>query len=133
MWSRNFHLCSTQKLNIVFTHAYHWTVSWVRWILFVFWHNISFRSISILSFQSHLGITSGHFLPSLLTNITYAFVILKTHNKMSEYTNILLHNVWWQTKLALLYYTTAIVVTNTIRNTGQCLVPYITTVKLFLL
>jgi hypothetical protein len=48
---------------------------------------------------------------------------------MFEYTNILLCNVWLQAKLALLYYTSAIVA-NTIRDTGQCLVPFITMVNL---
>jgi hypothetical protein len=118
------------NLNAVFTHAYHWTISLVRWILFIFWHTIPLRSTAI-SFQSHLDVTNDHFLSSLLANTAYAFVISKTSNKLFDYTNILLCNVQLQIKLALLYYKTTIAVTNTIRNTDQCLLPFITMVKLW--
>jgi hypothetical protein len=64
----------TRRIIIMFTRAFHWSLSWARSIQSIPSHPISLRSILILSTHLHLGLPSGLFPSGLPTNILYAFV-----------------------------------------------------------
>jgi hypothetical protein len=59
----------TQRFNIVFTRALHWSLSWAISIQSTPSHPISVRSILILSTHLRLGLPSGLFPSGFPTNI----------------------------------------------------------------
>jgi hypothetical protein len=63
------HITECNKFTAVFTRAYHWFLSWARWIQSIPPHPISLRSISIPS--SHLCFHQS--LINILYHFTYIY------------------------------------------------------------
>jgi hypothetical protein len=69
----------------VFTRAFHWSLSWTRWIQSTPWHSVSLRSTILLSFYLCLNLWSCLFPSGFLTKILWAYLFSLMHATSKTY------------------------------------------------
>jgi hypothetical protein len=92
--------------RLVFTIARHKFAFWVRWIQSTHYHSIDFflRSISVLSSNLRLGLSSCFILLGDFIQILYVFIFVPTHATCPGYL-ILDHsnNIWLRLQIVKLF------------------------------